>query len=102
LNENGATDLDWNLVTNSASDIEAPPSSGEESPESYIGYRLAERFSSPGRLEHGKQKIYSPPAKLQLNHWGLSGSWNVNAESAVLQEANGKIIFRFHGRDLHS
>jgi hypothetical protein len=38
---------------------------------------------------------------LSLNHWGLSGSWNVNAESAVLQAVPGKIAFRFHSRDLH-
>jgi hypothetical protein len=36
-----------------------------------------------------------------LNQWGLSGSWNVGAESAVLQAAPGKIVFRFHSRDLH-
>jgi hypothetical protein len=39
--------------------------------------------------------------KLSLNHWGLSGSWNVNAESAVLQVVPGKLVFRFHSRDLH-
>jgi len=32
---------------------------------------------------------------------GLGGVWNVGAESAVLQEAPGKIAFRFHSRDLH-
>jgi hypothetical protein len=31
----------------------------------------------------------------------LSGSWNVNAESAVLHAVPGKIVFRFHSRDLH-
>jgi hypothetical protein len=36
-----------------------------------------------------------------LNQWGLSGSWNIGAESGVLQGAPGKIIFRFHSRDLH-
>jgi Thioredoxin like C-terminal domain len=36
-----------------------------------------------------------------LNHWGLSGSWNVNAESAVLRAVPGKIVFRFHSRGLH-
>ena len=39
--------------------------------------------------------------RTSLNQWGLSGSWNVGAESAVLQAAPGKIVFRFHGRDLH-
>jgi hypothetical protein len=36
-----------------------------------------------------------------LNQWGLGGSWNVGAESGVLQSAPGKIVFRFHSRDLH-
>lgn len=70
--EDGATNLDWNLV----SDDEGPP-------ESYVGYRLAERFSSAERLRHDKERTYSFPAVLRMNHWGLSGSWNVNAESAV-------------------
>jgi hypothetical protein len=46
-------------------------------------------------------QVYGVPAKLSLNQWGLSGSWNVNAESAVLQTVPGKIVFRFHSRDLH-
>jgi thiol-disulfide isomerase/thioredoxin len=101
LKENGATDLDWNFVNDSAHGIEAPPSDDEESPESYIGYHQAQRFSSPERLDHDKQRIYSPPAVLRLDHWGLSGSWNVNAESAVSQAPSGRIVFRFHSRDLH-
>jgi hypothetical protein len=36
-----------------------------------------------------------------LNQWGFSGSWNVGAEGAVLEAASGKIVFRFHSRDLH-
>jgi hypothetical protein len=46
-------------------------------------------------------KIYSAPAKPSLNQWGLSGLWNVGPESAALQAAPGKILFRFHSRDLH-
>jgi len=47
------------------------------------------------------RKTYSLPATLSLNEWGLGGSWNVGAESGVLQAAPGKIVFRFHSRDLH-
>ena len=36
-----------------------------------------------------------------LNQWGLSGSWDVGGESAVLAAAPGAIVFRFHARDLH-
>jgi hypothetical protein len=72
-----------------------------ESPETYVGYRQAERFASPERLARDSRKTYSPPARPSLNQWGLSGSWNVGAEGAVLQAASGKIMFRFHSRDLH-
>ena len=101
LKENGASDLDLNLLSDTARGIEAPPSDDDGSPESYIGYHLAERFSSLERLDHDEQRIYSLPAVLRLNHWGLSGSWNVNAESAVSQAPSGRIVFRFHSRDLH-
>jgi len=36
-----------------------------------------------------------------LNQWGLGGSWNIRAERATLESASGKIVFRFHSRDLH-
>ena len=70
-------------------------------PETYIGYRQAENFASPERVHRDSIQAFSVPTKLSLNHWGLSGSWNVNAESAILQAAPGKIVFRFHSRDLH-
>jgi hypothetical protein len=47
------------------------------------------------------RKTYSPPAKPALNQWGLGGAWNVGAESGKLVSAPGKIVFRFHSRDLH-
>lgn len=96
LKDNGATNLDRNLVNDSAHDIEAPPGDDEGSPESYIKYRLAERFSSLDKMNHHKQMMYRPPATLRLNHWGLSGSWNRNAESAVSQAPSGQIVFRLH------
>jgi len=101
LKENGAAGLDPSTVRIAASGVEAAPSGDVQSPETYIGYRLAERFSSPERLGQESQKTYSSPASPSLNQWGLSGSWNVGAESAVLQAAPGRIVFRFHSRDLH-
>jgi thiol-disulfide isomerase/thioredoxin len=101
LKENGATGLDGSAVSISASGIEAPPSREVRSPETYVGYRRAERFASPGRMAQDSRKTYDPPAKPSLNQWGLSGRWNVGAESAVLEAAPGKIVFRFHSRDVH-
>jgi hypothetical protein len=38
---------------------------------------------------------------LRLNQWALSGDWTVKEQAAVLHEANGRIAYRFHARDLH-
>jgi Thioredoxin like C-terminal domain len=73
----------------------------ERSPETYIGYRQAQNFASPEKVHKDSIQIFSAPGELSLNHWGLSGSWNVNAESAVLQAVPGKVVFRFHSRDLN-
>ena len=102
IKENGATGLDGRAVNPSGDGIEAAASWGDaRSPETYVGYNRGEHFASPEPVARDTRKTYSPPAAPALNEWGLSGSWNVGGESAVLQAANGKIVFRFHSRDLH-
>jgi hypothetical protein len=73
----------------------------KQSPETYIGYRQAQRFASPERVAQDSRTTYSLSTTPSLNEWGLGGSWNVGAESGVLQSAPGKIVFRFHSRDVH-
>ncbi|HEY0268295.1 MAG TPA: thioredoxin family protein [Methyloradius sp.] len=73
----------------------------KQSSETYVGYKRAENFSSPGDFAEDKAKNYNVPAQLELNHWGLVGNWNVDPEKAVLGAASGKIIFKFYARDLH-
>jgi thiol-disulfide isomerase/thioredoxin len=102
LKENGATGLFSGTTSVSGLGIEAAPDwTDERSPETYIGYRQAQNFASPEEVHKNSIQVFSTPVKLTLNHWGLSGSWNVNAESAVLQAVPGKIVFRFHSRDLN-
>jgi thiol-disulfide isomerase/thioredoxin len=101
LQENGATGLKLSPVSLSDDGVEAAPSGDVQSPETYVGYGRTERFASPERLAQDSRKTYSPPARPSLNQWGLSGSWVVGAESATPQAAPGKIVFRFHARDLH-
>ena len=89
LKENGAGGFSQTVVSVSGEGVEAAPSDwNAQSPETYIGHSRAER-------------VISPAAKPALNQWWLSGSWNVGSENAVLQAAPGKIVFRFHSRDLH-
>jgi cytochrome c biogenesis protein CcdA/thiol-disulfide isomerase/thioredoxin len=102
LKENGATGLDGNTISVSASGAEAAPSRGDVlSPETYIGYKRADHFASPEQVAHDSQRTYKLPARPSQNQWGLSGTWVVGEESAVLQAAPGRIMFRFHARDLH-
>jgi thiol-disulfide isomerase/thioredoxin len=102
LKENGATGLVSGTSSVSGVGIEAAPDWTEErSPETYIGYRQAQDFASPEKVHENSIQVFSAPLKLSLNHWGLVGSWSVNAESAVLQVVPGKILFRFHSRDLN-
>ena len=79
LKENGATGLDESMVHISADGAEAPPSNDVRSPETYVGYARAENFVSPERMGRDSRRIYSPPPRLALNHWGFGGSWNVGA-----------------------
>lgn len=71
------------------------------SPESYVGYEMAERFASPGGVVPNRRHEYVAPSRLSLNEWALSGSWTIGREAAVLEEANGRIVYRFHARDLN-
>ena len=101
LKENGATGFDESPVRITAGGAEAPPSEDVRSPETYVGYARAENFASLERLARDSPKTYSPPPRPALNQWGLVGSWNAGAESGTLASAPGKIVFRFHSRDLH-
>src|SRR5580700_2495041 len=102
LKENGATSLSEGVINVTASGAEAAPDNADvRSPETYVGYHRAEHFASTETIARDSGRAYTPQPRLSLNQWALSGSWKVGAESAVLQTAPGKIVFRFHARDLH-
>jgi hypothetical protein len=56
---------------------------------------------SPGGVSQDMTHVYSVPAHLELNQWGLRGKWTDRAQVASLDSAPGGIVFRFHARDLH-
>jgi thiol-disulfide isomerase/thioredoxin len=102
LKENGYTGTGSDNTSVSGVGIEAAPDWPDaRSPETHLGYRQGQNFASPEKVRKDAVQVYSAPANLSLNHWGLSGPWNVNGESAVLDGAPGKVLFRFHSRDLH-
>ena len=102
LKENGATSLSGAAINVSAAGAQAAPDINDiGSPETYIGYQRAEHFASAETIAQDAGKAYTLRPRLSLNQWALNGTWMVGSESAVLQKVPGRIVFRFHARDLH-
>jgi Thioredoxin like C-terminal domain/AhpC/TSA family len=79
----------------------APDLDDVQSSETYIGYARQQNYASPQKIREDGPQSYSSPGRLSVNQWGLAGEWNVSDEHASLVSAPGKVIFRFHARDLH-
>jgi cytochrome c biogenesis protein CcdA/thiol-disulfide isomerase/thioredoxin len=102
LKENGAQlGSSGEMAVSGAGAEAAPDNSDKRSPETYVGYHRVEHFASTQSIAQDSTRVYAPQPRLSLNQWALGGSWKVSAESAGLQTAPGKIVFRFHARDLH-
>jgi cytochrome c biogenesis protein CcdA/thiol-disulfide isomerase/thioredoxin len=102
LREAGFSNVPTGLVNVRGTGIEAAADMQLiRSPETYIGYERAQNFDNAGGIARDRTNTYSEPAAQQLNKWGLAGAWTVGAEKAVLDSAPGRIVFRFHARDLH-
>jgi thiol-disulfide isomerase/thioredoxin len=71
------------------------------SPETYLGYAQGQNLHSPGGVAYDEAHSYVAPESLQLNSWALGGSWTIEEGASVLNEAGGRIAFRFHARDVH-
>jgi hypothetical protein len=97
----GARAADHPLVAVDGKGIEAAADWADlRSAENYVGSERTENFASPGgaRLGH---RAYTVPGELRLNQWALAGEWTVEKGSIALNQPNGRIAYRFHGRDLH-
>jgi thiol-disulfide isomerase/thioredoxin len=102
LVEAGVSDFDRRLVSVDAHGAEvAADWSDLNSPENYAGYERTAGFASPGGLVVDRGHVYAASGHISLNSWALSGDWTVEKESVLLNEANGRIAYRFHARDLN-
>jgi thiol-disulfide isomerase/thioredoxin len=102
LTEAGIGDISQELVSVDARGVEAAAEwDSLRSPENYLGYERTENFASPGGARLNEAGVYHAPARLRLNQWALSGDWTVGNQATVLNEADGRIVYNFHARDLH-
>lgn len=102
LAEAGANGIDQGVVSVTSTGPEvAADWSDLRSSETYVGYEMAENFSSPTSAVRDEPHTYIAPGHLVLNEWALSGNWTINKDRSHSNDANGQITFRFHARDLH-
>ena len=59
------------------------------SPETYLGYSRAERFTSPTPAAFDEARVYEPHTPLPENRWTLSGNWTIGFERVVLEDGRG-------------
>lgn len=102
LHEAGAAQVAEGLTEVNAQGVQqAADMDSVRSPETYVGYERGENFASTPKAVHGQAASYTLPSRLPLNAWGLAGRWTVDAEHATLASPAGRIVYRFHARDLH-
>jgi thiol-disulfide isomerase/thioredoxin len=102
LTEAGVGRVGHDLVSVDAGGVEAAADwDSLWSPENYLGYARTENFASSNGVVLDTPHGYVAPARLALNHWALAGDWTVGRQAIVLNRAGGRIVYRFHARDLH-
>ena len=89
LGEAGASGFSREPVKVEPRGLEVPAEWGDvASGEAYLGTDQAEHFVRSG-------------TRLRLNEWTLAGDWKVGSKAVTLQRPSGKILYRFHARDVN-
>jgi thiol-disulfide isomerase/thioredoxin len=102
LGEAGFKDVGDQLAAVDARGLEVQADWADlKSPENYLGYERTENFVSPGGAGRDKPHVHAAPARMKLNDWALSGDWTVKKDAVLMNKAGGRIVYRFHARDLH-
>ena len=102
LTEAGRGGIDQDLVSVDATGVEAAADwASLRSPENYLSYERTANFVSPNGSILDTSYAYAAPTRLGPNHWALSGDWTVKQQAIVLNQAGGRILYRFQARDLH-
>ena len=102
LREAGRDDVADDLVSVADEGFEAQADWGTlGSPETYLGYEQAQGFASADPAEFDEPQDFGVPDRLERNQWALSGNWTLGPGASVLNEADGRLLFRFHARDVN-
>ena len=102
LREAGREDIGDDLVSGAARGLRGASRLDDlGSPETYLGYEQGQNFASPRRRRVRRASQLRRARVVALNTWALAGNWTIEGRASVLNEAGGRIAFRFHARDVH-
>jgi thiol-disulfide isomerase/thioredoxin len=102
LGEAGRSDVPEGLVSVADEGFEAQADwQTLGSPETYLGYQQAQNFVSADGAEFDEPHDFAVPDRLERNQWALAGNWTFGPGASVLNEADGRLVFRFHARDVN-
>jgi thiol-disulfide isomerase/thioredoxin len=102
LSEAGAGGVGHGIVSVEASGLEAAADWNQlRTPETYVLHGRSENFASGDTPGLDQRRAYRPPGRLSLNQWSFDGEWTMGTQATRLHKASGRIVFRFHARDVH-
>jgi thiol-disulfide isomerase/thioredoxin len=102
LREAGHDDVGRHLVSVADEGFEAQADWGTlGSPETYLGHEQGQNFVSENVAEFDEPQDFSIPDRLERNQWALSGNWTLGPGASAVNEADGRLVFRFHARDVN-
>ena len=102
LSEAGIGGFGDGVVSVDAGGVEAAADwNNLRSPENYLGFDRTQNFASRGGADLDRRRNYAAPTRLALNQWALAGAWTMSKQGTVLDLAPGRIVNRFHARDVH-
>lgn len=74
---------------------EKPPTSRNQSPETYLGYGRASSFANSEGLVRDVLTVYTMPKFVPSDHWALSGPWTIGAEHITANSADAALQYNF-------
>jgi thiol-disulfide isomerase/thioredoxin len=101
LAEAGASNFDTDLVMVEPRGLELSADwRVVQSGETYLGYGQASGFANEDLAAYDQPHQYTA-TRLRLNEWALTGNWTAARHAALLNEAGGRVAFRFRARDVN-
>lgn len=77
-----------------------PPQTFESwTPETYLGYGRARKFSSKEPIVQDRAARYTSPGMLHSGEWSVSGNWKI-AKEYIVPEGKGSLQVRFNAKNV--